>query len=102
MDTGQGQLLRGLRESACTDKRILLAKGVRPRQCGTKCPGQAQSGSVGKQFVSAAIMMLVEQGQVSLDDSITSIFPTPIPRARPPSHFRTFTAKFRRRGVRIG
>jgi CubicO group peptidase (beta-lactamase class C family) len=34
-----------------------------------------QSGSVGKQFVSAAIMMLVEDGKISLDDSITKYFP---------------------------
>ncbi|HLY01519.1 MAG TPA: serine hydrolase domain-containing protein [Candidatus Cybelea sp.] len=34
-----------------------------------------QSGSVGKQFVSAAIMMLVEEGRVSLDDSIMKYFP---------------------------
>ncbi|MGB6517864.1 MAG: serine hydrolase domain-containing protein [Candidatus Cybelea sp.] len=34
-----------------------------------------QSGSVGKQFVSAAIMMLVEQGRVSLNDSISKYFP---------------------------
>jgi CubicO group peptidase (beta-lactamase class C family) len=33
-----------------------------------------QSGSVGKQFVATAIMMLVEQGKVSLDDSITKYF----------------------------
>ncbi len=33
-----------------------------------------QSGSVGKQFVSAAIMMLVEEGKVDLDDSITKYF----------------------------
>jgi CubicO group peptidase (beta-lactamase class C family) len=35
-----------------------------------------QSGSVGKQFVSAAIMMLVEEGRVSLSDSITKYFPS--------------------------
>ncbi len=34
-----------------------------------------QSGSVGKQFVSAAIMMLVEEGKISLDDSVTKYFP---------------------------
>jgi hypothetical protein len=28
-----------------------------------------QSGSVGQQFVSAAIMMVVEEGKVSLDDT---------------------------------
>jgi CubicO group peptidase (beta-lactamase class C family) len=35
-----------------------------------------QSGSVGKQFVSAAVMMLVEEGKVGLDDSIVKYFPT--------------------------
>jgi CubicO group peptidase (beta-lactamase class C family) len=34
-----------------------------------------QSGSVGKQFVSAAVMMLVEEGRISLDDSVTKYFP---------------------------
>ncbi|HTR67533.1 MAG TPA: serine hydrolase domain-containing protein [Terriglobales bacterium] len=34
-----------------------------------------QSGSVGKQFVSMAIMMLVEEGKVNLEDSITNYFP---------------------------
>jgi CubicO group peptidase (beta-lactamase class C family) len=34
-----------------------------------------QSGSVGKQFVSAAVMMLVEEGRVGLDDSILKYFP---------------------------
>jgi CubicO group peptidase (beta-lactamase class C family) len=34
-----------------------------------------QSGSVGKQFTATAIMMLVEEGTISLDDSITKYFP---------------------------
>jgi CubicO group peptidase (beta-lactamase class C family) len=34
-----------------------------------------QSGSVGKQFVSAAIMMLTEEGKLSLGDSIAKYFP---------------------------
>jgi CubicO group peptidase (beta-lactamase class C family) len=33
-----------------------------------------QSGSVGKQFTATAIMMLVEEGKVHLDDSITKYF----------------------------
>ena len=34
-----------------------------------------QSGSIGKQFTATAIMMLIEEGKVSLDDSITKYFP---------------------------
>jgi CubicO group peptidase (beta-lactamase class C family) len=33
-----------------------------------------QSGSVGKQFAATAVMMLVEQGKLNLDDSITKYF----------------------------
>ena len=34
-----------------------------------------QSGSVGKQFTATAIMMLVEEGKIGLDDSIAKYFP---------------------------
>src|SRR6478735_8295730 len=34
-----------------------------------------QSGSVGKQFTATAVMMLVEQGRLTLDDKITKFFP---------------------------
>lgn len=34
-----------------------------------------QSGSVGKQFTAAAVMMLVEEGKVGLDDPIKRYFP---------------------------
>jgi CubicO group peptidase (beta-lactamase class C family) len=34
-----------------------------------------QSGSMGKQFAATAIMMLVEEGKINLDDSITKYFP---------------------------
>jgi len=34
-----------------------------------------QSGSVGKQFTSAAIMMLVEEGKIGFDDSLPKYFP---------------------------
>jgi CubicO group peptidase (beta-lactamase class C family) len=33
-----------------------------------------QSGSVGKQFTATAVMMLVEEGKIGLDDSITKYF----------------------------
>src|SRR5581483_5730153 len=34
-----------------------------------------QSGSMGKQFTAAAIMMLVEEGKIGLDDPLTKYFP---------------------------
>jgi CubicO group peptidase (beta-lactamase class C family) len=34
-----------------------------------------QSGSVGKQFTATAVMMLVEQGKISLDDPLPKFFP---------------------------
>jgi CubicO group peptidase (beta-lactamase class C family) len=34
-----------------------------------------QSGSMGKQFTATAVMMLVEEGKIGLDDSITKYFP---------------------------
>ena len=34
-----------------------------------------QSGSMGKQFTATAVMMLVEEGKISLDDKITKYFP---------------------------
>jgi len=38
-----------------------------------------QTGSVGKQFTAMAVMMLVEEGKVGLDDKLTKYFPgTPV------------------------
>jgi CubicO group peptidase (beta-lactamase class C family) len=34
-----------------------------------------QSGSVGKQFTATAVMMLVEEGKIGLEDPITKYFP---------------------------
>src|SRR5579864_5614378 len=59
--------------------QILLAKGYGLADVELNVPVKAetifQSGSVGKQFVSAAVMMLVEEGKVGLDDSIVKYFP---------------------------
>ena len=59
--------------------QILLAKGYGLANVELQVPAKPetifQSGSVGKQFVSAAVMMLVEEGKVGLDDSIVRYFP---------------------------
>jgi CubicO group peptidase (beta-lactamase class C family) len=59
--------------------QILLAKGYGLADIELNVPVKAetvfQSGSVGKQFAAAAIMMLVEEGKIGLDDSITKYFP---------------------------
>jgi CubicO group peptidase (beta-lactamase class C family) len=58
---------------------ILLAKGYGLANVELQVPVKPetifQSGSIGKQFVSTAIMMLVEEGKISLDDSVTRYFP---------------------------
>ncbi len=58
---------------------ILLAKGYGLANVELNVPVTPQtifqSGSVGKQFVSAVVMMLVEEGKVRLDDSIVQYFP---------------------------
>lgn len=55
-----------------------------------------QSGSVGKQFAATAIMMLVEKGTISLDDSITKYFPEAPPTWKPVSvrHLLSHTGGF--------
>ncbi len=67
--------------------QILLAKGYGFADLEFNAPVTPQtlfqSGSVGKQFVSAAIMMLVEEGKISLDDSITKYFPDAPPSWKP-------------------
>jgi CubicO group peptidase (beta-lactamase class C family) len=58
--------------------KILLAKGYGlanvELNVAVKPETVFQSGSVGKQFVSAAIMMLAEEGKIGLDDSIVKYF----------------------------
>ncbi len=59
--------------------QVLLAKGYGLANIELNVPVKAetmfQSGSVGKQFTAAAIMMLVEEGKIGLDDSIVKYFP---------------------------
>ena len=55
-----------------------------------------QSGSVGKQFTATAIMMLVEEGKIGLDDSITKYLPEAPPAWKPVTirHLLTHTGGF--------
>src|ERR1700757_1388082 len=73
------QKIPGLAVGIYNRGQILLAKGYGlanvELDAAVKPETIFQSGSVGKQFVSAAIMMLVEEGKVSLDDSIQKYFP---------------------------
>jgi len=59
--------------------RVLMAKGYGLANVELDVPVKPetimQSGSVGKQFVSAAIMILLEEGKISLDDSLARYFP---------------------------
>jgi CubicO group peptidase (beta-lactamase class C family) len=73
------QRIPGLEVGIYSRGSILLAKGYGLANVELNVPVKPetiiQSGSVGKQFVSAAVMMLVEEGRISLDDSITKYFP---------------------------
>jgi len=73
------QRIPGLELGIYSRGRTLLAKGYGLADVELNVPVRSetlmQAGSVGKQFVSAAIMMLVEEGKISLDDSITRYFP---------------------------
>jgi CubicO group peptidase (beta-lactamase class C family) len=73
------QRIPGLEVGVYSRGRILLAKGYGLADVELNMPVTPetlmQSGSVGKQFVSAAIMMLVEEHKLSLEDSITKYFP---------------------------
>jgi CubicO group peptidase (beta-lactamase class C family) len=72
------QKIPGLALGVYSRGQILLAKGYGQANVELSVPVKAetifQSGSVGKQFVSAAVMMLVEEGKLGLDDSITKFF----------------------------
>jgi Beta-lactamase len=73
------QRVPGLEVGVYSRGRLLLAKGYGLADVELNVPVTSetvmQSGSVGKQFVSAAIMMLAEENKLSLDDSITRYFP---------------------------
>jgi len=74
----QEQHIPGLEVGIYRRGQVLLAKGYGLASVELRVPVRPemvfQSGSVGKQFTATAIMMLVEEGKVNLEDSITRYF----------------------------
>src|SRR5438105_7620300 len=69
----------GLALGVYRDGKIVKAQGYGLANIELNSPVKPesifQSGSVGKQFTATAIMMLVEEGKIGLDDPITKYFP---------------------------
>jgi CubicO group peptidase (beta-lactamase class C family) len=72
------QHIPGLQLGVYRDGEIIKAKGYGLSNVELNVPVRPetifQSGSIGKQFVATAVMMLTEQGRLGLDDSITKFF----------------------------
>jgi len=73
------QQIPGVSLAVIKNGEIVLAKGYGlanvELQVLVKPETIFQSGSMGKQFTATAVMMLVEEGKLSLDDKITKFFP---------------------------
>ena len=72
------QRIPGVAVAVVRGGNVMLAKGYGEANVEHHVPVSPetifQSGSVGKQFTSAAVMLLVEDGKLALDDSITKFF----------------------------
>jgi CubicO group peptidase (beta-lactamase class C family) len=70
----QKQRIPGLSLAVVKDGQIVIAKGYGfanvELQARVKPETVFQSGSVGKQFTATAVMMLVEEGKIGLDDPV--------------------------------
>jgi CubicO group peptidase (beta-lactamase class C family) len=75
----QQRQIPGLALLIVRDGKIARAQGYGFANVELKAPVRPetifQSGSMGKQFTAAAVLMLVEQGKLSLDDPLTKFFP---------------------------
>ena len=75
----QRRQIPGLALLIVRDGKIVRAQGYGFANVELKAPVRPetifQSGSMGKQFTATAVMMLVEQGKLSLDDPLTKFFP---------------------------
>jgi CubicO group peptidase (beta-lactamase class C family) len=75
----QREQIPGLALGVYRDGKIVKAEGYGIANVEWDVPVKAdtifQSGSVGKQFAATAVMMLVEEGKVGLDDPVQKYFP---------------------------
>lgn len=73
------QHIPGLALGVYHDGQIIKAQGYGLSNVELNVPVRPetifQSGSVGKQFTASAVMMLVEEGKIALEDPITKYFP---------------------------
>jgi len=71
----QRQRIPGLALLVAREGKIVRAQGYGLANLELQVPVKPetvfQSGSVGKQFTATAVMMLVEEGKISLDDAVT-------------------------------
>jgi CubicO group peptidase (beta-lactamase class C family) len=78
-DEMQRQHIPGLALLVARGGKIVQAEGFGLANVELQVPVKPetvfQSGSVGKQFTATAVMMLVEEGKVGLDDPLTKYFP---------------------------
>ena len=74
----QKQKIPGVSLAVIRDGKIIYAKGYGYANVEHQVPVKPetifQSGSVGKQFTSMAVMLLVEEGKIGLDDKISKYF----------------------------
>src|SRR3712207_5112220 len=75
----QAQQIPGVALAVVKDGNVVLARGYGLANVEHQVPVKPetifQSGSTGKQFTATAVMILVEEGKLSLDDKITKYFP---------------------------
>jgi CubicO group peptidase (beta-lactamase class C family) len=75
----RAQHIPGVALAVVQDGKILKAAGYGlanvELSVATKPESIFQTGSVGKQFTATAVMMLVEEGKIGLEDKITRYFP---------------------------
>jgi CubicO group peptidase (beta-lactamase class C family) len=75
----KAQKIPGVSLAVCRDGKIVKAGGYGLANVELDVPVTPetifQTGSVGKQFTSMAVMMLVEEGRIGLDDHLTKYIP---------------------------